>query len=176
MSFFSFDVLADEAILRAESDPEQAAKFLMIAAGYMRRGEVLPENVALHLADAIEASMCKPAHSRGNALLLELNLKALNQRPKAYWWDVGEFMFMRVDFRFTDEEKKLSQNEAAIEAAIEFKVSEASAVRYYKAFLAHMTKESSEIAWQELAELQEEERQEAINQAEHAIRQEGLKP
>lgn len=90
------DFEAMDAIDRAESDREQAANVLLIAAAYMRRGEALPSHLAEYLAGAIEASMGKPQGKRGDALLLELNLKNQNRRLVAYWRDVGEYMSWRM--------------------------------------------------------------------------------
>lgn len=153
MGFFP-DLAAADAIDRAESDPEQAAEVLRLAAAYMRRGEALPYNLAEYLASAIEASMGKPESHRGGALLEELNLKARNRRPAACWQEVGEFMFWRTGFNFPDK-KHTSQNTAATEAAVKFGISESTATRCYRRFVDDMEME-------------------AKDQAEHAIRQEQL--
>lgn len=125
----SFDPQASEAIARAESDPDQAAEALRIAAGYLRRREVVPDNVADWLADAIDCAMHKPEAHRARALALELGLAALNWRPAADWLDVGKFMDDMID-------AGANQTTAARQAAVEFNIVEATAVTYYKKYLA----------------------------------------
>ncbi len=129
MSRLRFDPQASEAIARAESDPEQAAVALRIAAGYLRRREVVPDNVADWLADAIVRAMHRPPAHRARALAVELGLAALNRRPAAHWLDVGAFMDNLID-------AGANQTTAARDASNEFNVVEATAVTYYKKYRA----------------------------------------
>lgn len=76
-------------LAKAESDPDAARDALLIAAGYIRRGDALPGNLAEHLAGAIEAAMAKPEKLRAKALTDELNLTANNARPAGDWAHIG---------------------------------------------------------------------------------------
>jgi len=125
------DIAAFDAVWRADIDPEQAAEALRIAAGYLRRREPLPDDLADWLADAFESTALKPAKNRAHTLAVELRLKALNRRPKAHWFDVGAFMhraMTRLD---------MSQTAAAQAAANKFGIVEATAVAYLKQFTAN---------------------------------------
>lgn len=78
---FHDDILINEMICYAQSDPEDAAKLLMVAAAYLRKSEDVPSRLACFIADAIEAAMLKPAEYRLKALGRELHLTAGNRRP-----------------------------------------------------------------------------------------------
>lgn len=141
------DFEASEAINRAESDPEQAAKALLIAARYMREGKPLPDYLAEHLASAIEAAMLKPTESRGVELARELNLTAQNRRPAAYWYEVGNWMDGERNPITEDEEpQKLSIEEVAFMAAEHFGISETTAARYYRQYMKEQEAEGLEQA------------------------------
>ncbi|SDU39205.1 hypothetical protein [Geopseudomonas guangdongensis] len=120
---FPFDLAAQDAISRAESDPEQAAEALRLVAACLRRGEALPANLAEYLAGAIEASMGKPQARRAAALCNELHLTAQNRRPAAYWPEVGAYMTDLI-------EAGASQNAAAVN----FRIGEPTAVRYLRQY------------------------------------------
>lgn len=124
---FPFDLAAQDAISRAESDPEQAAEALRLVAACLRRGEALPANLAEYLAGAIEASMSKPQARRAAALCNELHLTAQNRRPAAYWLEVGAYMTDLI-------EAGASQNAAATAAAVDFGIGEPTAVRYLRQY------------------------------------------
>lgn len=83
------DDAATAALSLSESDPEAAKDALLIAAGYIRRGEVLPGNLADNLAGAIEAAMAKPPRLRAKAFTDELRLTAKNRRPASNWISIG---------------------------------------------------------------------------------------
>lgn len=83
------DDAATDCLTRADSDPDAAKDTLLIAAGYIRRGEALPGNLAQYLAEAIEAAMAKPEKFRAKALTDELKLTAQNRRPAGYWATIG---------------------------------------------------------------------------------------
>lgn len=123
----SFCARAADAIGRAPSDPGAATEVLRIAAGYLRRGEPLPANLADYLADAIEAAMAKPAEHRLSALGLELNLTASNRRPAAHWVDIAHRCEELQDgTRSTDA--------VANDVAAEFGIGVSTAKRYWQAF------------------------------------------
>lgn len=86
---YFFDDAANDFLARAESDPDAARDVLLIAAGYIRRGEALPGNLAEHLAGAIEAAMAKPEKHRAKALTDELNLTANNARLAGNFVEIG---------------------------------------------------------------------------------------
>jgi hypothetical protein len=122
------DLKAFNALIRAESDPDMAAKALLIAATYFRANKPLPSHLGKFLADAIEASMNKPMENRNNHFLLELGLVALNRRPvKADWFEVGQAFEDRLD-------SGSSHNKAAKSVAIKFGISSSTANRLYKKY------------------------------------------
>lgn len=86
----NFDARVVEALALAKSDPNAAAQALLLAAEYLRSGEPMPPDLVDHLAGGIEASMGKKEGEREKALLLELNLTALNARPKGGYYEVGQ--------------------------------------------------------------------------------------
>lgn len=127
-----FDADAVMLLSQAEADSDAAAKVLLLAAQYMRRGETLPEDVAQHLAGAFEAAMAKDAKHRGRELLRELHLAARNRRPaKANWLEVGG--------RFQElMSQGNSQGASSAQTAVEFKISEATAKRRWKKYVSAM--------------------------------------
>ncbi len=127
-----FDADAVMLLSRSEADSDAAAKVLLLAAQYIRRGETLPEDVAQHLAGAFEAAMAKDAKHRGQELLFELHLAARNRRPsKADWIEVGR--------RFEELMRQgQSQGKASAQVAVDFKISEATAKRRWKQYESAM--------------------------------------
>ena len=79
----------DNALALAESDPQQAAHVLRIAASYLKAGEILPSALANFLGDAFERAMKKPTTSRGSELVVNLHLEVNHRRPKANFEWVG---------------------------------------------------------------------------------------
>ena len=79
----------DNALALAESDPQQAAQVLRIAASYLKMGELLPSALAYFLGDAFERAMKRPTTSRGSELLVNLHLMVNHRRPKANFEWVG---------------------------------------------------------------------------------------
>jgi hypothetical protein len=73
----------------AANDIESAAKVLLIAARYLKSGELMPKPLAEHLAGAFEASMNKPVDQRLSALGLELNMTVGNSRRKGNATEIG---------------------------------------------------------------------------------------
>lgn len=155
MSFFKdilpIDLEADDAIAGASTDAKTAPEALRIAAGYMRRRELLPPALADYLASAFEVAALKPEGHQANALALELGLMAQNRRPSAVRpWDVAEF----VD----DLENGNTERQRMLAAMNRFKVSEGTIRRLLP---------SGRAACEEYMRLQEEE---ARDHAEHNIR------
>jgi hypothetical protein len=121
----NIDFEAMDLLKRAEANPDAAAQVLLLAARYMREGQVVPENITAHLAGAFEAAMQKPQSQRGKALLLELHITATNQRPADVdWYALGQ----RFDELVNMGE---SQNAAASQIAVEFGISESTAKRIW---------------------------------------------
>lgn len=83
-----FDSLTvDDLLQRAKGDTKAAEQLLLMAAEYLRGGEIMPSNLADYLANAFEVAVNNPARrapntaATGDALLTALHLKHQN-RPK----------------------------------------------------------------------------------------------
>lgn len=161
-----------DALAKADSDPEQAAQLLRIAARYLREGKPLPRGLDVYLADAFEAAMHKPEKDRGKALALELNLSALNRRPAAYWLEVGEWM----SWETTPDGGRPSQNELATRAAVEFGISESTAISYYRKLLRYYEEQAKEEAEWFAEMLKRKAEEEARDQAEQQLNDACKKP
>lgn len=121
----NIDFDAMDMLKRAEANPDAAAQVLLLAAQYIREGQVVPENIADHLAGAFEAAMQKPQSQRGKALLQELHITATNHRPADVdWYALGQ----KFDELVNVGE---SQNAAASQVAVEFDISESTAKRIW---------------------------------------------
>jgi hypothetical protein len=127
---FSVDDRVQMLLTRAKSDPEAAAEALRWIARSLRKYGKMPQGLADHLADAIDASMGKPAQYRAKALTDELGLTANNRRPAADVYEVG------THIRLLMHEKGLSMSAAAGEVAHDFGISDATARNYYKTFVS----------------------------------------
>lgn len=77
-----FNIKLDEAMELKEVDREAAAEVLRIASEYLRSGKQMPFTLALYLANAISASMCKRPSLRGPSLIEHLNLTSGHRRRK----------------------------------------------------------------------------------------------
>lgn len=75
-----------EEIARAPSDPDAAARVLLLAEDILRTGKTMPLELARYLADAFGAAMRKPVDLRATELAFELNLNARNKRPSSLGW------------------------------------------------------------------------------------------
>jgi hypothetical protein len=84
------DDRVDMLLTRAKSDPDAAALALQWMAMSLRKYGKMPQGLADHLADAIEASMGKPAKHRAKALTDELGLTAKNRRLAADVFTVAQ--------------------------------------------------------------------------------------
>lgn len=136
-----FNTEFDDALEMAKSDPDAAAKALLLVAKYLRMRD-LPPRAALFLIDAIEGSMRERPSKRGPALLKRLMLTAGHRRRvRAHWEWVGR------DFDRLIESGD-SQNSAASSVAADYDISEATAVRLWKMY--RQIEDANE--WQSLAE------------------------
>jgi len=131
-----FDLAAVDAVRLARADPKEAQNALLIAASYIRSGESLPMGLAEWLADAIETAIRKPARldpynaDPAAALLFALHLKARNRRPaKVIGYMVHNYMMCLID---GDQQKAISQNNAAKKAARKFDISVSTANLLYR--------------------------------------------
>lgn len=129
MAKLDFCVLTQEALTKAEHDPQGAADALLLAAEYIRSGKPLPFPLGDYLVGAIEASMRKPPEHRNAALLAELRLTNGNRRPAADWLAVGAAMSELID-------SGLSLNQAKAQLAADMNIGESTAVRMYKQYTA----------------------------------------
>ncbi len=140
---FPFDIDAFDLVNRAPSNPEAAAKALLLAAEYIGRGEQLPCSLADFLADAIQTAILTPERhdpvraDRGQALIVALHLKANNRRPSdvqdhEVYYFMKQWMEGLIDekgnFSFKDAHKRvIGQTEAAKRAATKFDISSSTA-------------------------------------------------
>lgn len=134
MASLNFDNEALDALTKAESDPNEAANALRIAAEYLRAGRPLPHALAEHLAGAIEGAMAEPQAARGPALLRQLKLTAGHRRPKGDYYEVGKLFEERI-------EAGDSQNAAALHVVSDPRFSaieEQTAKRLWKKYRAAM--------------------------------------
>ncbi|CDI01527.1 hypothetical protein BN873_150315 [Candidatus Competibacter denitrificans Run_A_D11] len=124
---FVFSVRATEALEKIQQDAQGAADALLIAAEYIQSGTPLPNDLSRWLCGAIEKSMCQPKAKRGDALLLELGFTRHHRRKAAQWYAVGTAFDYLVD-------QGESQNQAASQVAVDFKISESTAVRCWQKY------------------------------------------
>lgn len=89
---FSFDARASDALARAPSEPDEAAKLLMLAAEYIRAGKPFPIGLDDYFACAFErAAIASEGTARNTALLAGLNLKMeKGPRPKLVPTEIGK--------------------------------------------------------------------------------------
>ena len=79
----------EAAMELSQSDPNQAAEVLRIAATYLKNQEKMPYALAYYLGDAIERAMKRVSVVRGSELLINLNLMVTNRRVSANFKQVG---------------------------------------------------------------------------------------
>jgi hypothetical protein len=119
-----FDFEFFEESRNADSDPEAAARGLLVVAKRLREGRELKPDILNFLAGGIERAMAKPQKERGPALLREFKLTYGGRRPsKVSWIDVG-----RAFEQLTASGKKRS--EAIGEIADTYKIDESTVVRF----------------------------------------------
>ena len=130
----------ETALDLADADPEQAAVVLREAAGFLRKGEPLPFQLAIYLADAFERSMSKVPSVRGSELLINLRLKANNRRRVA----------VNLEYLGRDFEKCLNSKMSVLEAQLHvgelYKISESTAKRLFDEYLVFKAAELKEDA------------------------------
>jgi len=117
----------DNAMEMAKVDPEKAAEVLKIAAKYLKDHQRLPAGLAFFLADAFERAMGKASMVRGSELLINLNLKTINRRPKANFDHVG----IDLDRLFL---AKTSQLQAFEQVGQEYGIDSSTVKRMYKKY------------------------------------------
>ncbi len=118
------DDAATDALALSDSDPDAAKKVMLIAAGYIRRGEALPGNLAEYLVEAIEAAMAKPVKLRAKALTDELGLTANNRRPRGDWATIGAEVERRVNAGESPEK-------AIVDLSLDTGISDRTIKRYW---------------------------------------------
>ena len=130
----------ENALDLADADPEQAAVVLREAAGFLRKGEPLPFQLAIYLADAFERSMSKVPSFRGSELLINLRLKANNRRRVA----------VNLEYLGRDFEKCLNSKMSVLEAQLHvgelYKISESTVKRLFDEYLVFKAAELKEDA------------------------------
>lgn len=117
----------DNALDMSSVDPEKAAEVLRIAAKYLREHQRLPSSLAFFLADAFDRAMGKASMVRGSELLVNLNLKIINRRPKAKFEHVG----IDLDLLFSANTSKL---EAIEMVAQDYGIDASTVKRMYKKY------------------------------------------
>jgi hypothetical protein len=123
--YFADDAATEALALVKTRDPDAARDALLLAAGYIQRGEVLPGNLADFLVNAIEAAMAKPTEKqRAKTLTVELGLTGLNSRPVGSWATVGGEVESRVNAGESPEN-------ACIDVSAESGISDRTVKRYW---------------------------------------------
>jgi len=117
----------DNALDMSTVDPEKAAEVLRIAAKYLKEHQRLPSNLAFFLADAFDRAMKQASTARGSELLINLNLKVINRRPKAKFEHVG----IDLDLLFSTN---TSQLEAFEKVAQDYGIDASTVKRMYKKY------------------------------------------
>lgn len=122
-----YDLEVSRLMHEAKSDADAAADLLLLTADYLRKASGLPNGMGWFLADAFEVSMRLPPGKREAALLQALLLKTAGRRPVRTPWlnNPGEALQDLID-------GGASQNAAASQVAVDFEISEATAVRLWR--------------------------------------------
>ena len=119
----------------AESDANQAAEVLRIAAKYLRSRERMPDALAYYLADAFERAMKRASVARGSELLINLHLVVTHRRT------VANFEYVGFDFeRFF--QSKMSKGEAILRTCEKYGISESTVKRMLKKYHAFKDSEA----------------------------------
>lgn len=113
-----------QALHYADSDPDEAARVLELAASYLKMNKEMPHELRWFLATAFELAMSQQPDKRNNALLMALKLKSPGRRPvKTQYLDhPGEAMQGLPD-------SGKSQNAAASQISVDYGISESTTVR-----------------------------------------------
>jgi hypothetical protein len=117
----------EAALELAESDPNQAAEVLRIAATYLKNQEKMPYALAYYLGDAFERAMKRASTARGSELLINLNLMVTHRRKSANFEHVG-----------SDLERLLQSSEPKGDAILliseKYGISDSTVKRLYKKY------------------------------------------
>lgn len=119
----------------SESDPNQAAEVLRIAAKYLRGRERMPDALANYLADAFERAMKRSSVVRGSELLINLHLVVTHRRTVANFEYVG-FDLERL------LQSKISKGEAILRICEKYNISESTVKRMVKKYQAFKASEA----------------------------------
>jgi hypothetical protein len=123
-----FDARAFEALEKISHDAQGATDALLLVAEYVQSGTPLPNDLSRWLCGAIEKSMRQPKAKRGATLLLELGFTRHHRRKAvASPYAAGQAFDALLD-------QGESQNNAASQVAIDFNISESTAVRIWKEY------------------------------------------
>ena len=135
----------EAALELSETDPNQAAEVLRIAATYLKNQEEMPYALAYYLGDAFERAMKRVSVVRGSELLINLNLMVTNRRASANFEHVG-----------SDLERLLQLSEpkgdAILRISEKYGISDSTVKRMYKKYREYQTFEaaSDALLYQEL--------------------------
>jgi hypothetical protein len=119
----------------AESDANQAAEVLRIAAKYLRSRERMPDALAYYLADAFERAMKRASVARGSELLINLNLVVTHRRTAA------NFEYVGIDFERLLQ-SKMTKGEAILRTCEKYGISESTVKRMLKKYQAFKNSEA----------------------------------
>ena len=119
----------------AESDANQAAEVLRIAAKYLRSREKMPDALAYYLADAFERAMKRASVARGSELLINLHLVVTHRRTVANFEHVGFDLE-----RFL--QSKMPKGEAIHRICEKYDISESTVKRMLKKYQAFKASEA----------------------------------
>jgi hypothetical protein len=125
----------EEAMNLSESDPNQAAEVLRIAAKYLRSGERMPYALACFLADAFERAMKRASVTRGSELLINLRLMVTHRRKAANFEYVG-FDLERL------LQSKLPKGEAMLRIGEKYGISVSTVRRMHDKYLGFKASEA----------------------------------
>lgn len=135
----------EAALELSETDPNQAAEVLRIAATYLKNQEEMPYALAYYLGDAFERAMKRASVARGSELLINLNLKVTNRRKSANFEHVG-----------SDLDRLLKSSEAKGDSILriseKYGISDSTVKRMYKKYQEYQAFEaaSDALLYQEL--------------------------
>lgn len=119
----------------AESDANQAAEVLRIAAKYLRSRERMPDALAYYLADAFERAMKRASVARGSDLLINLHLVVNHRRT------VGNFEYVGFHCERLLQ-SKMSKGEAILRTCEKYSISESTVKRMLKKYQAFKNSEA----------------------------------
>lgn len=123
--YFADDAATGTLALVKTDDPDAARDALLLVAGYIQRGEVLPGNLADYLVGAIETAMEKPtAEQRAKTLTVELGLSGLNRRPVGDWATIGGEVERRAKVCGSEEN-------ACLDVSLDTGISDRTVRRYW---------------------------------------------